>query len=479
MNILLTGTTGYIGNRLLIQLLAEGHFIFACVRDAGRFNSTEKDHPNLTLIEIDFLKVNQTKLPKDLDIAYYLIHSMSGTQHFLNLEAECAHNFVNLINQTDIKQTVYLSGIVNTDKLSQHLASRKKVAEILNMANAALTTLKAGIIIGSGSASFEIIRDLSEKLPVMITPTWVNTKTQPIAVRNVLQLLIKVISDSETYNNEYDIGGPDIYSFKEMMLKFAKARGLKRYIMTIPVMTPRLSSYWLYFVTSTSYMLAVNLVNSMKIPTVCKTNELVGKYNIQLIDYSTAIQLAFDKIAQNQVTSSWKDALESGAIDNSDINKHIHIPIHGCFKEFRKRKAKTIDRARIVNNIFSIGGENGWYYANWLWRLRGLIDKIVGGVGLNRGRKNQNELSAGDSLDFWRVVLANKEKGKLLLYAEMILPGEAWLEFNMSENNDKLEIEQIATFRPKGVNGRLYWWLTKPFHFIIFDGMINEIIKKH
>jgi hypothetical protein len=346
------------------------------------------------------------------------------------------------------------------------------VETILAEGGFALTTLKAGIIVGSGSASFEIIRDLVEKLPFMITPRWLTTKCQPIAIRNVIEYLMGVIGNTATYNNSYDIGGPDVLTYKEMLLRFAKIRGLKRRIVSIPIMTPRLSSYWLYFVTATSYSLAKNLVNSMKIEVVCKPNNLESLLGIKSIDYDTAIKLAFDKIEQNQVISSWKDAQTSNLLLEG-ISKFIEVPTNGCFKDVRTRQLKNSDAA--VNKIWAIGGKTGWYYGTWLWEIRGFIDQLVGGVGMRRGRKSDTELFTGDALDFWRVMIANKDEKRLLLFAEMKLPGEAWLEFKIDKNN---VLTQTATFRPLGLWGRLYWYSVLPFHGFIFRGMINKIAQE-
>ena len=340
---------------------------------------------------------------------------------------------------------------------------------LFNSLKFALTTLKAGIIVGSGSASFEIIRDLVEKLPFMITPRWLKTKCQPIAIRNVVEFLIAVIGKTETYNKSYDIGGPNVLSYKEMLLRFAKIRGLKRRIVIVPVMTPKISSYWLYFVTSTSYALAKNLVNSMKIEVICKPNNLAMLLGIKLIDYDTSIQLAFDKIEQNQVLSSWKDAQTSDIISKG-ISKFIEVPVNGCFKDIRKMKVENCDVS--LDKIWAIGGKTGWYYGNWLWEVRGFLDQIAGGVGMRRGRKSATEIYSGEALDFWRVLIANKEEKRLLLYAEMKLPGEAWQEFKIDENNMLI---QTAPFRPLGLLGRLYWYSVLPFHGLIFKGMINKI----
>lgn len=432
MKILLTGVTGYIAQRLLPVLLENNHEVICCVRDKNRFNSKKYSSTKISVIEADFLKKETLhNIPNDIDVAYYLIHSMS-TQggNFEDMEEICATNFKNRIEETNAKQVIYLSGISNSEDLSKHLSSRKNVETVLSGSRFALTTLKAGIIVGSGSASFEIIRDLVEKLPFMITPRWLKTKCQPIAIRNVLEFLMGVMGKKETYNNSYDIGGPDILSYKEMLLRFANIRGLKRRILIVPVMTPKISSYWLYFVTATSYPLAKNLVNSMKIEVICKPNNLTHLLGINLIDYDTSIKLAFDKIEQNQVVSSWKDAQTSN-IFSEGMSKFIEVPSNGCFKDIRSRKLENSDFS--LEKIWSIGGKTGWYYGNWLWELRGFIDQIWGGVGMRRGRKSATEINSSDALDFWRVLLANKQEKRLLLYAEMKLPGEAWLEFKIDK----------------------------------------------
>ncbi len=480
MKILLTGATGYIGKRLLPVIIEQGHEVICCVRNRNRIPSEGiYVHPKVSILEVDFLKdianVN-SNLIKDIDVAYYLIHSMTSTiKDFEKLEEKSAKNFIKLIEQTSAKQIIYLSGIINEEKLSKHLASRKMVEGILSGSKVPLTTIRAGIIVGSGSASFEIIRDLVEKLPIMITPKWVNTKHQPIAIRNILEYLTGVLLKEETFNKSFDVGGPDILSYKEMLLQFAEVRGLKRIIITVPVMTPRLSSYWLYFVTSTSYALAVNLVNSMKVEIIAKDNTLEKMLGIKPISYKEAVRMAFQRIEQNNVVSSWKDSLASSQVDNS-LLENINVPTDGCFID-KKEIEITTNVEQVLNNIWSIGGERGWYYADWLWHVRGFIDKLFGGVGLRRGRTNKNEIYTGDTLDFWRVLVADKRNKRLLLYAEMKLPGEAWLEFKIVEKNGKNYLQQIATFRPKGLFGRLYWYSLLPFHYFVFEGMARNIIK--
>ncbi len=472
MKILLTGTTGYIGQRLLPALLADGHEVVCCTRDKKRFNAARYNSPHLKVITADFLdKSSLMSIPEDIDIAYYLLHSMSSSiDDFENLEKESALNFRERIEQTNVRQVIYLSGIVNNEKLSKHLSSRKAVEEILSRGSYHLTTLRAAIIVGSGSASFEIIRDLVEKLPVMVAPRWLNTKSQPVAISNVIQYLKGVLFNKDTYDRSFDIGGPDILSYKEMLLKFAKIRKLKRRIFVVPVMTPKLSSYWLFFITSTSYKLAVNLVNSMKVEVTCGENDLQDILDIDLISYDDAVRLAFDKIEQQEVLSSWTDALNNQLMKNG-ISSLIDVPSFGCFKD--KRVAEVIDEDVVLKRIWAIGGPNRWYYASWLWELRGFVDKVFGGVGLRRGRKSNYDISAGDSIDFWRVIFADKVEKRLLLYAEMKLPVEAWLEFKIMDG----KLYQTATFRPLGLWGRIYWYSVLPFHAIIFRGMIRKIVN--
>lgn len=478
MRILLTGATGYIGKRILPVLLHEGHEVFCCVRDKGRFNTNIPYSERAIPIEIDFLDVPEDlKLPEDIDVAYYLIHSMSSSiESFEEKEAVSAENFSRLVDEAGTEQVIYLGGIVNEETLSRHLQSRKNVEDILAKGNYHLTVLRAGIVIGSGSSSFEIIRDLVEKLPVMVTPRWVLTRTQPIAIRDIIECLNKSKLNEQVFGGTFDTGGPDVLSYKEMMLGYAGVRGLKRYIFTLPVMTPRLSSYWLYFVTAVPYYLAVNLVNSMKVEVLARDHKIHEILGTNPLSYKEAVDKAFQKTDQNMVLSSWKDTAGSSKLEGH-LQDYIEVPSNGCFKDTRSVEVHAEHTAGILDNIWAIGGERGWYYGNWLWIIRGWLDKMAGGVGLRRGRTNPAEIHNGDSLDFWRVILADRKKKRLLLYAEMKLPGEAWLEFNISEENGKTIVNQVATFRPKGLWGRVYWYLVMPFHFFVFEGMLRNLVK--
>jgi uncharacterized protein YbjT (DUF2867 family) len=478
MKVLLTGANGYIGKRLLPILIERGCEVVCAVRDKDRFpRDGFYEHPNVSVVEIDFLSdVTFIDALQDIDAAYYLIHSMSDdSSSFEKLESTSAKHFVQLVDQTSARQIIYLGGITNEDVLSKHLASRKKVDEILRISKVPVTSLKAAIIVGSGSSSFEIIRDLAEKLPIMIAPKWLNTRTQPIAIRNVLEYLTGVLLREDTFGESYDIGGPEIMTYKDMLMQFAEVRELKRYIFTVPVMTPKLSSYWLYFVTSTSYRLAVNLVNSMKIEVIAKPNDLGERLGIKPMSYREAVRLAFQKMGQNSVISSWKDSLVSSYKDNS-LREHLEVPVNGCLVDERTVPITT-DVDHVLDNIWSIGGDRGWYYGNWLWAIRGVMDKMVGGVGLRRGRTNVSTINAGDTLDFWRVLVADKPQKRLLLYAEMKLPGEAWLEFLIVRKDGQDHLKQTATFRPKGLLGRLYWYSVLPLHYFVFRGMAENIIN--
>ncbi|MBQ4821419.1 SDR family oxidoreductase [Aquimarina sp. MMG016] len=474
MRILLTGANGYIGMRLLPLLIDSNHEVICCVRDKNRLSVDPDVRARVSIIEIDFLQEpNPDILPKNIDAAYYLIHSMSSsTSDFDEKEEISAKNFNTYLEHTNVKQVIYLSGIVNEKNLSKHLWSRKNVEETLYKGNYSLTVLRSGIIVGSGSSSFEIIRDLCEKLPVMITPKWVNTKTQPIAIRDVLSFMTGVLGNSKCYNESYDISGPDIISYKQMLKLYAKVRGIKIFIFTVPVMTPKLSSYWLYFVTSTSYKLALNLVDSMKIPVIANDNRLQELLDFSTMPYTKALELAFIKIEQNQVVSSWKDSMISGRFQN-DIQRYVTVPRRGCLTD--RKKIKVAHPDKVIERIWAIGGKTGWYYGNWMWKIRGHVDKFFGGVGLRRGRTHPDEIFSGDALDFWRVLVADKSNRRLLLFAEMKVPGEAWLEFDIDNEN---VLHQTATFRPRGIWGRFYWYLMVPFHYFIFGGMIKNIAGK-
>lgn len=478
MRILLTGANGYIGMRLLPVLVEAGHEVTCVVRDISRFRLSSELLNKVDIIEFDFLNPEnavQNFNHKTFDVAYYLIHSLGDTHTTLKeYEKRSAGCFVLVATLTQVKQVIYLSGISNENNLSKHLLARRAVKDILRDSGIAYTVLEAGIIVGSGSVSFEIIRDLSEKLPVMIGPRWLNRRCQPIAIRNVINYLHQSLLNETTFNRTFEIGGPDVLTYKQMLLEFAKVRGYKRYIFALPVVFPGLSAYWLYFTTSANFSIARQLVQSMKTDVVCKEHSIREIIPQDLIPYSEAIKMAFIKIEQNMVMSSWTDAASSSLAD-PHLKQYVEVPVNGCYKDRRWIEIDKEKKEEIADRIFGIGGNHGWYYADKLWRIRGWIDKLLGGVGISRGRRNDVQVQTGDALDFWRVLLADRKNYRLLLFAEMKLPGEAWLEFSIVENDYRCILKQTATFRPKGILGRNYWYSMLPFHYFIFRNLLKRI----
>ena len=481
MRILLTGANGYIGMRLLPVLVEAGHEVTCVVRDRHRFQPSPDLLNKINIIEFDFLHPEnalQHFNKKYFDVAYYLIHSLGDTSTTLKeYEMRSAGCFVLVASLTQVKQIVYLSGISNQKILSKHLLARKVVKDVLIRSGIAYTIFEAGIIVGSGSVSFEIIRDLTEKLPVMIVPRWLNSRCQPIAIRNVINYLHRCLLNEQTLFKTFEIGGPDVLTYKQMLLEFAAVRGYKRYIFSLPVFFPGPSAYWLYFTTSANITIARQLVQSMKNDVICKEHTIHEIIPQELIPYREAIKLAFLKIEQNMVVSSWTDAASS-SLSRLDVNQYVEVPVNGCYKV---RKWIEIDKDKveeIATRFFGIGGNQGWYYADKLWRIRGLMDKLVGGVGLGRGRRSDVDIQPGDALDFWRVLLVDRKNYRLLLFAEMKLPGEAWLEFSIVKNENRCLLKQTATFRPRGILGRNYWYAMLPFHYFIFRNMLKRIAGK-
>lgn len=477
--ILLTGVTGYIGGRMLPVLLQSGHEVYACVRDKARFPQGYEHYPNLHVVEVDFLHPEKADLPLEIDAAYYLIHSMTTSlTHFDEAEKRQAENFVFYMDRTTVQQVIYLSGITVGDHLSTHLASRRHVAEILTAGHYALTVLRAAIIVGSGSASFEIMYDLVDKLPVMVGPDSLRNECQPIGVRNVVYYLQEVLLNPATYNQTFDIGGPEVTTYADMLLEIAKVRNLRRRLYTVPWISARLCAHWFYFITSTSYKLAVNLSDSMSNRVVCTENRIRDIIPQHLSTFRETVEIALDKMETDNVLTSWKDSFSSSGIDYK-ISDQIRVPDHGVLS-YEVEHPLEIPREEMLERLWETGGTHGWWYANWLWKARGILDLFDKGVGM-RGRTNKDKLAPGDALDFWRVIIADRENGHLLLYAEMVMPGEGWLEFRLKEEEGKQVLTQKATFRPKGLKGRLYWISTMPLHHLIFHGTIRRLTtpKKH
>lgn len=478
MRILLTGANGYIGMRLLPVLVEAGHDVTCVVRDRNRFQPSEDLLQQVEVIEFDFLQPEnalQHFNKKIYDVAYYLIHSLGDTSTTLKeYELRSVGCFILVSSLCQVRQIVYLGGISNQTKLSSHLLARKVVKDVIINSGIPYTIFEAGIIVGSGSVSFEIIRDLTEKLPVMIVPRWLNSKCQPIAIRNVINYLYRCLRDEKTYFKTFEIGGPDVLSYKEMLLQFAEVRGYKRYIFPMPVVFPGLSAYWLYLTTSANFTIAKQLVESMKNDVVCNEYSVQEIIPQELISYRDAIKMAFERIEQNMVVSSWTDAASS-SLTHLDVNQYVEVPVNGCYTDRRWIEIDPDKVEEVTDRFFGIGGNNGWFYADKLWRIRGFMDKMVGGVGMERGRKSDTDIQAGEALDLWRVLLADRKNHRLLLFAEMKLPGEAWLEFSIVKSKNRCVLKQIATFRPQGILGRNYWYAMLPFHYFIFRNMLKRI----
>jgi len=474
--ILVTGASGFIGKRLIHELLTQGHEVYALSRVRGIEIAIPRNSRFYTLYGDLRDPSNMDPLPSDVDAAYYLVHSMGDVvENLSSVEEKICKNFLSALEKTACRQIVYLGGIIEDEsRLSPHLYSRFAVEKVLKAGSIPYTILRASIIIGSGSASFEIIRDLVEKLPFMVAPKWVKNYCQPIAIRDVLFYLTAVLLKTACSRQIYDIGGPEALKFKDVLLRYARFRKLKRYIVDVPLLTPRLSSYWLVFITSVKFSICRHLVESMKQPTR-KINTAIDVVIPHLcLTYEEALRLAFARLGQNAVVSTWMDSWDLKQI-NPHLEEFLEVPKEGCLKDVRTIPI-TLPVDQVRRRIWSLGGERGWYAMNWAWKLRGLIDKLFGGVGLNRGRRHPLEIEAGDSIDFWRVLLADQKNSHLILYAQMKMPGEAWLEFKIDESQGLLL--QTATFRPRGLLGRLYWYALLPFHGIIFKKMAKTLAQK-
>lgn len=478
VHVLVTGANGYIGLRLIQALLDADHEITAVIRDRRRFPVANfgADKTRLHLVEADFLDAATLRdLPQPVDAAYYLIHSMGSGGDFARKEEQCAANFSDAAKAHGWKRIIYLGGLAADEgPLSEHLSSRRRVEEILRSSGVPVTVLRASIIVGSGSASFEIIRDLAEKLPVLVTPRWVHTNCQPIAIRNVLDYLTALLDHPETAHGSYDIGGPEVMSYLDLIKGYCEVRGLKRIFLPTRQLSPRLSSGWFCLLTSTSFPLARSLVDSLTHETVCRDSKIHKIIPLELLTYREAVERALARIAQNHVPSSWIDSLAAGTL-SPRLFDAIKVPEHGVLTDSRVVPLRA-PRDMVVSRIWAIGGDAGWPSMNWAWKLRGIADKMAGGIGIRRGRRHPKDLHVGDALDFWRVLLADHAKGRLILYAEMKLPGEAWLEFSIEDlPGGGQALRQTATFRPQCLLGRLYWLSVMPFHWLLFPRMARSL----
>jgi uncharacterized protein YbjT (DUF2867 family) len=471
--ILVTGATGYVGGRLVPRLLEKRYKVRCLVRDVSRL---ENRWPNVELVEADVLNADSLDgVFKNIDTAYYLIHSMGGDSEFSKTDIIAAENFARAAENQGVKRIIYLGGLGSSEEnLSKHLSSRLKTGDTLRKFSVPVTEFRAGVIVGSGSLSFELIRYLTERLPFMITPKWVNTKTQPIAIQDVLRYLVDALAAERTKGEIIEIGGEDILSYKDLMKIYADVRGLKRFFINVPVLTPRLSSHWIGLVTPLPSRIAKPLVDGLKTELICRSNKANDLFDFNTITYREAVERALRQNKEGKTETIWSSSYSAGQ-KNKITSVHL-----------TQREGMIIEKRELIVNapidstfktFTSLGGKNGWY-ANFLWKIRGYIDLLVGGVGLRRGRRSETELILGDPLDFWRVE-SIKVNRLLRLRAEMKLPGKAWLQFQVEEmNGNKSVLTQTAFYEPKGLWGLLYWYLLYPLHRLIFKGMIISICKK-
>ncbi len=465
MKVLITGATGYIGRRLKQKLLSDKRLkIRVYIRNKISLSSNISN--DIEIFEGDtFDKEKLKKALMDVHTAYYLIHSLNNT-NYKNIDKVSAQNFIDVAEECGVKKIIYLGGLgVKNENTSEHLLSRIETGEILSSSkNIQTIWLRAGVIIGSGSISFEIIRNLTEKLPIMTTPKWVYTKAQPIAVDNVLEYLHESLYINCNDSLIVDIGSEKL-SYRDMMIKTGHVLGLKRVLIPLPFLTITLSSYWLNIFTPVPYVVSKALIEGLKSEVTIQNDNAIKYFpNINTISFEESVKKAIEEIKNNQVISRWSDNWDK---------EHSRQISDAIYVDRRVENIKNIPKEKIFKSFISIGGENGWFDYDFLWEIRGIIDKMLGGVGLQRGRRLQNDLRVGDSLDFWKVVdIKNNER--LLLLAQMKLPGTAWLEFKLEGN----KLIQSAYFYPKGLWGRIYWYSLIPVHYFVFSNMIKQIIKK-
>ena len=470
--ILITGATGYIGNRLLKRLESSDYSLFCLARKPEYLFSRISN--KISVIKGDVLDQQSLENALDgIDTAFYLVHSMGNKDSFEELDRIGANNFGKAAEKKGVKRIIYLGGLGDSSKkLSTHLASRHETGDILRKFKVQIIEFRSSVVIGAGSISFEIIRALVEKLPVMTTPKWVYAKTQPILINDLLSYLSNSIELNIEGNKIFEIGSEDVITYGDLMQIYAKHRGLKRYIIPVPVLTPWLSSLWLGLVTPVYARIGRKIIDSLKFPTIINDYSAKEYFDIKPKNVSDSIKIALDEEEKEFYNNDWSQSISS---TNSIIN--------WGGKKFGSRIVDTrsivvdIPKKKLFKPIKIIGGKTGWYYSDWLWKLRGYIDIAFGGVGMRRSRTNYNEIKIGDIIDWWRVE-DYKENELLRLFAEMKLPGRAWLEFKIKEKNEKNVIEQTVIFDPIGLLGIIYWYMLYPIHSFMFSGMIKNIVER-
>ncbi len=473
--VLVTGATGYVGGRLVPRLLAAGHRVRCLVRDAARLQGRAW-LPQVEVATGDVLQeATLAGAMQGVDAVYYLMHSLGAGGDFSHLDLVAARNCAAAAKAAGVQRILYLGGLGDPQAaLSPHLRSRQETGDALREAGVPVTEFRAAVIVGSGSLSFEMIRYLTERLPVMICPRWVFTRVQPIAIRNVLDYLVAALDCPESAGRVLEIGGADVLTYAEMMTGYARARGLKRRLLSVPVLTPRLSSYWVHLITPIPATIARPLIKGLGNEVVVRDDTARRLFPaIELFDYATAVRLALGKLEAHDVETAWSDALTSSQGQRTPVEL---ITSEGMILE-RRQQTVPADPAAVYRSFASLGGRRGWLYLDWTWQVRGMIDRLFGGVGMRRGRRDPEDLRAGDALDFWRVEAV--EPGHLIrLRAEMRVPGRAWLEFRSVATADAATLlTQTAYFEPKGLPGLLYWYALYPVHALIFSGLIRSLAR--
>ncbi len=476
MHILITGATGYVGGRLVPRLLEQGHTVRCMVRDPGRLQG------RAWLSDVEVVRgdvLDESSLAPALtgiDVAYYLVHSLGGGHDFYERDARAARAFGHAAWGAGVGRIIYLGGLGDpASDLSEHLRSRQQTGEALREGGVPVTEFRAAVIVGAGSLSFEMIRYLTERVPIMICPSWVYTRIQPIAIRNVLDYLAAALDTPASAGQVIEIGGADVITYGEMMTRYAALRGLRRFLVPVPVLTPRLSSYWVHLVTPIPSSIAQPLIEGLRNEVIVRNPGAREMFpRIELMTYEAAVRAALARLEAGSVETVWSDALASSL---GDVPPVVLATQDGMIIEHRQVviNASPEDAYRAFT---SLGGKTGWLYMNWAWQFRGVLDRLVGGVGMRRGRRHPQDVRVGDALDFWRVEAI--EPGRVLrLRAEMKVPGRAWLQFEARPQDEgRTLLSQTALFAPRGLWGLVYWYALYPIHQLIFSGMIGKLAAR-
>ncbi|MEP7356266.1 MAG: SDR family oxidoreductase [Anaerolineales bacterium] len=473
---MVTGATGYIGGRLVPLLLELGYRVRCLVRDPARLQGRPW-HGAVEIVASDVLQPDSlAPALQGVQAAYYLVHSLESGSGFHARDLRAASYFGAAARAAGVERLIFLGALaIDTPELSEHLRSRQQTGDALRAGGVPVTEFRAGVIVGSGSLSFEMIRYLTERVPVMICPRWVYTRTQPIGIAEVLEYLVAALAVPASIGRTVEIGGAEVVTYGEMMMTYAAVRGLKRWMVPVPVLTPRLSSYWVNIVTPIPALIARPLIEGLRNESLVRDFSAGQLFpHIQPVGYRAAVELALSQLQVGSAETAWSDALSTS---QGDVPPLILTNEEGMVREHRQRVVAA-SPAALYAVFTGLGGRRGWLYMNWAWEIRGLMDQVIGGVGLRRGRRDPSHLRVGDALDFWRVEAVEPDR-LLRLRAEMKVPGKAWLQFKATSHGaDQTLLSQTAFFAPKGLFGWLYWYGLYPVHGLIFSGLIDRIARR-